>query len=68
MPWDLLDNWALGYLYGDELRVLSQSARSKKQPEIPREMEIPVYEGEIGLRLSDVRGKSYYYRIIHERN
>ena len=37
-------------------------------PELPRELEVPVYDGEVGLRLSDVRGKSYYYRIAYEKN
>ena len=50
------------------MRVLTQAARTRKRPELPREMEVPVYEGDVCLRLSDVRGKSYYYRIIHERN
>ena len=64
----MLDNWALGYLQGEEMRVLSQAARTKKHPELPRELEVPVYDGEVGLRLSDVRGKSYYYRIVCEKN
>ena len=68
MPWEMLDNWALGYLQGEEMRVLSQAARTKKHPELPRELEVPVYDGEVGLRLSDVRGKSYYYRITNEKN
>ena len=68
MPWDMLDNWALGYLRGEEMRVLTQAARTRKRPELPREMEVPVYEGDVCLRLSDVRGKSYYYRITNEKN
>ncbi len=63
MAWDALDNWALGYLRAGEMRVLSQAARSRRNPELPREMEIPVYEGEIALRLSDVYGKSFYYKL-----
>ena len=68
MPWEMLDNWALGFLHGDELRVDTQAVRTRKDPELPRELELPVYDGEIGLRLCDVRGKSYYYRITYEKN
>ena len=57
VPWQMLDNWALGYLRGEEFRVETQAARAKKAPELPWELEVPVYDGEIGLRLSDVRGK-----------
>ena len=40
----------------------------KKAPELPRELELPVYDGEIGLRLCDVRGKTYYYKLPYEKN
>ncbi len=63
VPWEEMDNWALGYLRDGEMRVLTQAARSRRSPELPREMEVPVYEGEIGLRLSDVYGKSFYYKL-----
>ena len=59
----LLDNWALGYLQGDRLRVLSQCVRSRRCPDLPAEMTLPVFAGEIGLRLSDVRGNCHYYKI-----
>ena len=68
MPWEMLDNWALGYLRGEELRVDTQALRTKKAPELPRELELPVYDGEIGLRLCDVRGKTYYYKLPYEKN
>ena len=68
MPWEMLDNWALGYLCGEELRVDTQALRTKKAPELPRELELPVYDGEIGLRLCDVRGKTYYYKLPYEKN
>ena len=68
MPWEMLDNWALGYLRGEELRVDTQALRTKKTPELPRELELPVYDGEIGLRLCDVRGKTYYYKLPYEKN
>ena len=64
----LFRSTALGYLRGEEMRVLTQAARTRKRPELPREMEVPVYEGDVCLRLSDVRGKSYYYRIVCEKN
>ena len=68
VPWQMLDNWALGYLRGEEFRVETQAARAKKAPELPWELEVPVYDGEIGLRLSDVRGKTYYYKLPYEKN
>ena len=68
VPWQMLDNWALGYLRGEELRVDTQALRTKKAPELPRELELPVYDGEIGLRLCDVRGKTYYYKLPYEKN
>lgn len=68
VPWDEVDNWALGYQAGGVLQVHAQAARTSKCPELPREMQLPVYEGDAAMRLSDVRGKSYYYRITCEEN
>jgi len=63
MPWDMLDNWALGYLEVDRFRVLKQSVRSRKEPALLPELEVPVFNGTLGLRLSDVRGKSHHYAL-----
>ncbi len=52
-------------LSGEEMRVMAQATRTKRHPEMPRWMcryskAIP------GLRVCDVRGKSYYYKIAIE--
>ncbi len=63
MERDMLDNWALGYLDGEDFRVMAQSVRSRKCPAPLAELEVPVFEGRLGMRLSDVRGESHYYAI-----
>ncbi len=69
VDWEQIDNWALGYMQDDEtLRVLAQASRTARTPELPRELEIPVYDGRVALRLTDVRGKSYYYGMMREKN
>ena len=58
---DLVDSWAVGYIEGDTLRVSSQAQRSNRVPQLGLVLEAPVYAGRLGLRVSDVYGRSHYF-------
>lgn len=60
---DALDSWAAGYLRDGAFHVMAQASRSHAQPALPAELRLPVLSGEPALRVSDVLGRSFYYRI-----
>lgn len=62
-PLDFVDNWAVGYLEGDCFRVMAQEMRTKRHPNLKFCLDLPVFQGIPGLRVSDAAGKSYYYKI-----
>ena len=59
---DLVDSWAVGYLEGETLRVQAQSQRSHRTPALDTVLQAPVFEGQLALRVSDVFGRSHYFR------
>lgn len=61
-PDDLVDNWAAGYFDGDIFRVFAEERRTRKTPALSGVLELPVFFGRLGVRISDIRGKNYYYR------
>ncbi|MBQ3079770.1 MAG: site-specific DNA-methyltransferase [Clostridia bacterium] len=61
---DAVDSWAAGYLRGQCFHAFSFETRSSKRPALKGEMEIPVYEGRLMIRVSDVLGRNFYYRLI----
>ena len=65
-PLDAVDNWSVGYLDGEDLRVMAQFARSRKEPALQRELKLPVYSGQLALCVNDVAGHSHVYALDAE--
>ena len=65
-PLDAVDNWSVGYLDGEDLRVMAQFARSRKTPALQRELKLPVYSGQLALCVNDVAGHSHVYALDAE--
>lgn len=61
---DAVDNWSVGYLRKDGYHCMVDSARRRRVPGIASTLAAPVYEGELALCVSDVLGRSFYYRIV----
>lgn len=61
---DAVDNWSVGYLREDGYHCMVDSVRRRRAPEITATLAAPVYEGELALCVSDVLGRSFYYRIV----
>ena len=65
-PLDAVDNWSVGYMRPEGYRVMAEFARSKKAPELARELAVPVYAGELALCVGDVTGRCIYYALEPE--
>lgn len=60
---DAVDSWAAGYERGGVFHAYSQETRDRFHPELTGVMDVPVYEGTLMLRVSDVAGRDFFYRI-----
>ena len=58
---DLVDGWAAGYIEDGALVVMAQSLRSNRAPALKTTLDVPVYNGQLVLRVSDVYGRSHYF-------
>ena len=65
-PLDAVDNWSVGYMRPEGYRVMAEFARSKKAPELARELAVPVYAGELALCVGEVTGRCSYYALEPE--
>ncbi len=65
-PMDAVDNWSVGYLRPEGYRVMAAFARSRKEGALRRELAVPVYSGELALRVGDVMGRSFCYALERE--
>lgn len=61
---DGIDSWALGYLRDGVFHSFIRETRSHAKPRLTGKMEIPVFEGELMLRVTDVLGRNFYY-LVH---
>ena len=61
---DAVDNWSVGYLKEDGYHCLADSVRRNRHPELKTTLEAPIYDGDLAVCVSDVLGRSFYYRII----
>ena len=62
---DAVDNWSVGYLRPDGYHCMAEFARSRREPALKTTLDAPVYAGDLALCVSDVTGRSFYYRIVH---
>lgn len=60
---DAVDNWSVGYLREDGYRVMSQFARTRREPALRRELAVPAYDGQLALCVGDIAGGSWYYAL-----
>ena len=58
---DAVDNWSVGYLRDGCFVAESHGVRSRRKPALPATLELPVYEGEVAIRVTDVYGRDFYY-------
>ena len=62
-PMDAVDNWSAGYMKPEGYRVMAEFARSRREPQLLRELAVPAYAGELAICVSDVTGRSFYYAL-----
>ncbi|MBR6766541.1 MAG: site-specific DNA-methyltransferase [Clostridia bacterium] len=63
LPMDVVDNWSVGYLRDGKYECMSESVRTRRQPELKDTLDIPVYAGQLALCVADIAGNSYYYLL-----
>lgn len=62
-PMDAVDNWSVGYLRDEKYVCMAEFARSKKEPDLKRTLDVPVYSGQLALCINDIAGNSCYYAL-----
>ncbi len=60
---EVIDNWAAGYLDDGVFRAAAHFERSQKQPRLVTELRVPVYDGVPAVRIGDVGGGSHYFLL-----
>lgn len=60
---DAVDNWSVGYLREDGYHCMSDNVRRKGHACLDTTLFAPVYDGVLAMCISDVLGRSFYYRI-----
>lgn len=62
-PMDAVDNWSVGYIREDGYHVMDEFSRSRRHPELKRELAAPAYGGRLALVVSDVQGRARCYAL-----
>ena len=65
---DAVDNWSVGYLREEGYEVLSEFARSRREPELKTELVVPVFAGELAMAVSDLAGRTWVYALETQKN
>ena len=60
---DGIDSWALGYLREDAFHAFVRETRSHAKPGLTGVLEIPVYDGSLMMRVTDILGRNFYYHV-----
>lgn len=63
---DAVDTWSAGYLKNGQFVAESHGLRSRRKPALPVKLQLPVYEGNVAIRIADVYGREFYYRFVDE--
>ena len=63
---DAVDNWSVGYLRDGVFVAESHALRTRRKPALPQRLELPVYEGEPAIRITDVYGRDFYYTFSED--
>ncbi len=62
-PLDAVDCWSVGYLRPEGYAVMAEFQRTKRAPELQRELAVPAYAGRLAMCVGDVSGRSFYYLL-----
>lgn len=57
---DAVDGWAAGYERDGVFYAYAEEIRSREKPEPTFELAVPMYEGRLMLRVTDVKGRVYF--------
>lgn len=60
---DAVDSWAAGYERGGAFYAYAWETRSHDAPSVTGLLDVPVYEGELTIRVSDVMGRDFFFRV-----
>ena len=63
MPLDCVDNWAVGYLREGRLEIMEDTVRTRRHGALITELKVPVYSGKLGMLVSDLLGRTWYYAL-----
>ena len=60
---DAVDNWAVGYLREGRLEIMEDTVRTRRHGALITELKVPVYSGKLGMLVSDLLGRTWYYAL-----
>lgn len=60
---DAVDMWAAGYERDGVFHVYAQEIRTHEHPALTGNLEVPVYDGQMMLRVTDVLGRDFFYLV-----
>ena len=60
---DAVDSWAAGYERAGVFHAYAREFREHDHPCILGALDVPVYEGRLMARVSDVTGRDFYFRL-----
>ena len=65
---DAVDSWAVGYVRNGLFNSFEHEVRSHAKPRLTGRIEVPVFEGELMMRVTDVYGRYFFYHISVDEN
>ena len=63
---DAVDNWGAGYIRGGAFHLMAREERTRQTPALTGRLSLPVFEGTPVLRVCDVTGRAFYYRMLDD--
>ncbi len=61
---DGVDSWAVGYMKNGLFHSFEREVRTHAKPRLTGKIEIPVFEGDLMMRITDVFGRYFFYHIF----
>lgn len=65
---DAVDSWAVGYHKNGLFNSFEREVRTHAKPRLTGRIEIPVFEGDLMMRVTDVYGRYFFYHISVDEN
>ena len=65
---DAVDSWAVGYVRNGLFNSFEREVRSHAKPRLTGRIEVPVFEGDLMMRVTDVFGRYFFYHISVDEN